>query len=201
MRGTRLAAPLVALASVALVLGCGDDEQAAAVQVTYVGQVSGTNAYIALVAEGGKLSGYVSDSKQVSTWLTAPRLASSVELESRQGDPLGDVSGGDTAGGSVEVAGKDRTFTLERATGEAGLYRAARGKPGKKGFVEVGWVVLADGSQRGGTNFIDPNTLDNVTKPAPKLDPNVSNVSVNVDGRAIKLAQQRVQRFIDPSVD
>jgi hypothetical protein len=58
--------------------------------------------------------------------------------------------------------------------------------------------VLADGSQRGGTNFVDPITSDNVPKPAPHLDPDVSNVSVNVGGSAIKLAQQRVQRFIEP---
>lgn len=205
---------IAAVAAFALVLpACGDDDddegaqqpaettaQAAAPDGTYVGEVSGTDAYIALVIDEGKLSGYVCDSKQVSTWLTSPRAdGESVALESRQGDSLGEVGfAGDTADGSVEIAGEEQTFTLERATGEAGLYRAAKGRPGEEGFVEVGWVLLADGTQRGGTNFIDPQS-DIAVSPAPNLNPGAANVTVNTGaGNAVKLAQQRVQRFIDP---
>ncbi len=34
------------------------------------------------------------------------------------------------------------------------------------GFTETGWIVLGDGSERGGTNFIDPISDNVVSKPA-----------------------------------
>lgn len=44
----------------------------------------------------------------------------------------------------------------------------AESTPGTPGFSETGRIVLADGSERGGTNFIDPSMDNVVSKPAPK---------------------------------
>ena len=68
----------------------------------------------------------------------------------------------------MTIAGGRHRFRAQPATSGAGLYRLAEGSPGQPGFSETGWIVLADGSERGGTNFID-STFDNVvSRPAPK---------------------------------
>lgn len=66
------------------------------------------------------------------------------------------------------VGGTRHRFHAQKATGDAGLYRMTEGTPGKPGFSETGWVVLADGSERGGSNFIDPSMDNVVSKPASK---------------------------------
>ncbi len=53
------------------------------------------------------------------------------------------------------------------ATGRAGLYRTVKGEPGESGYVETGWIVLPDGSERGATNLVDP-AGDDRTEPAPE---------------------------------
>ena len=206
MRGrSRLAVlPLALLMAAA---GCGGDDdgggggtpEGAAVG-SFVGLLEGTDAYIAIVSDGEQLAGYVCDSKNISIWFRGDVGGTSADLKARTEQDLGEVDFlGDTADGEIEVDGERHSFSAELAVGDAGLYRAFR--EDGEGTVEVGWVLLNDGSQRGGTNFIDPNLRNIQIQPAPTLDPKTADVSVNVGGNAITLAQSQVgPMFIDPIV-
>src|SRR3989442_11326316 len=99
----------------------------------------------------------------------------------------------DKASGHVAIAGKDDTFSTVFATGDAGLYRAAKGIPGQTGSVEAGWVVLADGSQRGAINsFINPIG----TLAAPKLATTAGSIHLGTFGTLAK--QQITPGFTNP---
>jgi hypothetical protein len=197
---------LLLLAVAVLFAGCGGDGggEVAATDVavgSFVGLVDDTDAYIAVVSDGKRLAGYVCDGKTVSIWFKGDVGDHAAGLRARTEQELGEVQFlGDTADGEIEIGGERRSFSAEIVVGDAGLYTAY--KKDDEGTVEVGWVVLNDGSQRGATNFVDPLTLDRSVQPAPMLDPKTAGVSVNVGGNAIQLAQNQVgPMFIDPIIN
>ena len=69
--------------------------------------------------------------------------------------------------GEVQLAARRAQFTAVPASGEAGLYRESTGSPGEPGYRESGWIVLADASARGSTQFTSTDS-DLVVGPAPK---------------------------------
>jgi hypothetical protein len=201
---------LIAVLSATAVLGvgCGGDEAeeapaGAAPEGSFVGPVSGTDAYIAVVSDGERVTGYLCDGKELSTWFDSEVEGTGADLLSRDGDDLGDAtfSGGGVTG-EVEVDGQSQSFNATPATGDAGLYRAANVEEAdgelSEGEAEVGWIVLADGSQRGSTNFIDPSGDLIVSRPAPKLATGSTQVNITNFGA---LAVNRVLGFIDPTSD
>jgi hypothetical protein len=156
---TRRSLPAAACLLIGVVLaaaGCGGNGNGGqAAQGVFVGKVSGTDAYIALISDGSKLGGYLCDGKKTSSWLATAELSGGkAQLKSRAAAPLGSAElSADRASGEVRVAGASHPFSAEPATGKAGLYRQAKGTIGKPGFTETGWIVLADGSVRGATSF------------------------------------------------
>jgi hypothetical protein len=205
MRGfSRLAT--MSIAALLLFGGCGGGDdgggttEGAAVG-SFVGLLEGTDAYIAVVSDGKQLAGYVCDSKTISIWFKGDVGGTSADLKARTEQDLGEVDFlGDTADGEIEIDGERHSFSAELAVGDAGLYTAY--KKDDEGTVEVGWVLLNDGSQRGGTNFIDPVAHDRTVKPAPFVNPTVDVVSVNIGGNAIQLAVEQVgPMFVDPLVN
>jgi hypothetical protein len=129
---------------VAAALGCGH---------TYVGKLSGSDAYIAIVTNGtgDQAGGYVCDSKKVSLWIGKSPLGDGQGklLARRDGAPVGSVEiAGGGATGEVTIAGSAHAFSAEAASGDAGLHHATQSKSNDV-TVETGWVVLADGSFRG----------------------------------------------------
>ncbi len=173
MSPSALRFPAVLAAVLTVLVGCGGDGgggQAASAPGTYVGKLEGTDAFVAVISNGKEVTGYVCDGGQLSMWLGEPDLTNGqAELVSRRGEPLGVLTIADgTASGEVRIADNRYRFRAQPATGAAGLYRVAEGTPGTPGFSETGWIVLGDGSERGGTNFIDPTADEVVSKPAPK---------------------------------
>ena len=134
---------LAVVAAIALAsAGCGGDErkQTAATDV-FVGRVAASPAYIALVSDGKRVTGYLCDSRKLATWLDDANLdRGRAALRSRAGDRLGKaVVEQGAATGSVVIDGRSHSFRATLASGGAGLYRL-----GKRG-----WIKLADGSVRG----------------------------------------------------
>jgi hypothetical protein len=150
---------------------------------TLVGKVEGTDAFIALVSNGKRVDGYLCDGNQVSTWFGLTDVSGGkAALSSRAGARLGEATlSGDRASGTVTIAGADHAFTADLAAGDAGLYRAAKGKLGQAGSVEVGWIVLSDDSQRGTTSFID-QTGTLMVQMAPMLDTSSTSVTLSSFG-------------------
>jgi hypothetical protein len=198
----------VALTAAVVLAGCGDDdagssgnptqaEQATALKGTFVGEVDGTDAYVALISDGTRVLGYLCDSKKLSRWIdVAPIRDGAASLSSRAGDDLGDAMISDgRVSGTVTISGEQHAFRAEPASGEAGLYRAARidQEDGKlsEGEVEAGWIVLPDGTQRGGTNVGTTSTI--LVKSAPTLTLSSTSVTLNVSGTSLKTAYNQIR--------
>lgn len=173
----RLAATLVVAAMTSLA-ACGDDggddskrQRPAATADTFIGTVSGTRAYIALVVQGERFAGYACDGRETSIWLDRVKVAGGrAELRTRDGKRLGEGTvTRRTVSGRITLAGAPHAFTATRATGRAGLYRRVSGTRGRPGYRESGWIVLSDGSVRGATNFADGSVRATSAKPSGKV--------------------------------
>lgn len=173
MRFTWLRHGLVAIVTLAILAGCtsalgtGDPTldletlqvnvsegtaKAEPVPNTYVGQVE-ENLFIAVaIPESDSKYGpdqtivYLCDGDSIAEWMTgqqAPEVAlTSGDIEVELAFTVEEVSG------TVTLAdGEPIPFTAERASGNAGLYRA-EGSFGDKGYTGI-WVVLPDERQRG----------------------------------------------------
>jgi hypothetical protein len=203
----RRVACAVAVAAAVALAGCGDDagssdtatqaEQGMELKGTFVGEVDGTDAYLALVSDGTRVLGYLCDSKKLSRWIdVSPIRDGAAQLSARDGDDLGEamISAGSVSG-TVTIGGEQHAFRAEPAAGEAGLYRAARvdrqdGKLGE-GEIEAGWIVLPDGMQRGATNVGTTSTV--LVKSAPRLTLSSTTVNLSVAGTSLKTALKDVQ--------
>ncbi len=123
------------------------DVRTAAERKTFVGAVSGTDAYVALsVTPGRPLRAYVCDGKGVKQWFTGTLAGDRVEAAADTGEATLTATGsGDAFAGTVVVGGVEHGFRVERASDPAGLYVASDPTRELRGT----WIVLPDGSQRG----------------------------------------------------
>jgi len=167
----------------------------------YVGQVAGTRAYVAVVFGHGEVAGYVCDGKRFSKWFPDRRLRRGrATLVSRDRQAKLRVTFRKrrrVSGRLVRGQRRDR-FRARLGRDDAGLYQGEEGERGQPGFLEGGWILLADGSQRGNTNFIDPITFNVNVRPAPRLDPRAGRVNTT-QGFIDPIPQNT--GFIDPHID
>jgi hypothetical protein len=134
----------------------------------YVAPIGATGDSIALVSDGGRLSGaFLCIPKSTSQWIKpSPFTGTKAPLVARRGTLLGSATfAGKSAKGTVEAGGK-QPFTATLATGKAGLYRTTSGTANQPGFKETGWIVLSNGQTCGSTNSITSGG-GFATQPAP----------------------------------
>ena len=118
------------------------------VKGSLVGRVRGSDAFIAVVTDGSRAVAYLCDGKFVGQRFEGTVERGRIELASRDGERLVATLTPGAVRGSVRLArGKPLAFRAVRAKGPAGYYRAARKVGGST--VTAGWVVLANGDQRG----------------------------------------------------
>lgn len=161
---------VAAAAALALVAGCGSSQEdegaspppttaAAASSRSYVGTAEGTGAYVAVVVDGTRALAYVCDgvpgapvgtTPTVQTWFNGPSDGKAVDVQQPDGRRL-QLQLSDTAmTGTLTLAGgRSLAVTGRIAQGEAGLYRAETTADAGASAV-AGWILAADGSQRGG---------------------------------------------------
>jgi hypothetical protein len=120
---------------------------AAAAAVTYVGRVPGLDASLAVVVEGDAAFAYLCDGAAVSEWFRGPVDRGLISLRSPDGSRLDAARDGSRLVGFVFTGGERAKFTLKRASGEAGLFRAEQVIDGV-GYA-AGWVTQPDGSTLG----------------------------------------------------
>jgi hypothetical protein len=167
MKRLAVLSAVLALAAFGLAACGGDDDETTAtaggtqpVSVgVFVGRVEGTDASVALVTNGQRLSGAYLCSPNGAAWFRPATFADgTADLVTRSDETLGEASfAGEGASGTVDIGGESHSFSAELATGKAGLYRTASGKPESEGgFSETGWIVLSNGSKCGRTNSITP---------------------------------------------
>jgi hypothetical protein len=167
-----------------------------------VGKVTGTRAYVVVVFGHGEVAGYVCDGERFSKWFPDRRLRRGrATLVARDGQAKLRVTFRErrlVTGRLVRGRRRD-AFRARFGRGEAGLYQGEEGERGEAGFIEGGWILVGDGSQRGNTNFIDPATDLIVVRPAPRLDPRAGRVNLGAQGFIDPITENT--GFIDPIVD
>lgn len=157
---------VVAAYAVAVLAGCSseraDDAQPPTSAVnthTYVGRVAGSEALIGVVVDGKRVLAYVCDgvpgepvgtTPTVQTWFNGESTGGEVDVS----QPAGrlqlqlQLTDGSMSGAVTLADGRMLSVSGETTTGDAGLYRAETTGPG--GPAVSGWILAADGTQRGG---------------------------------------------------
>jgi hypothetical protein len=116
----------------------------------YVGTVSGTRAFVAVVEHGSRVTAYVCNSGSIAQWFNGAVSARRSKITSRGGYVLEVRFGDGRATGSLRFPGRAGTlhhFTAGSDVRPAGLWRGSKTVGGKT-FVG-GWIILPDGRQRG----------------------------------------------------
>jgi hypothetical protein len=130
----------------------------------YAGAVAGSNAYIGLSLEGGRLIAYLCDgdpagrrAQTIGEWFRGRVDGGRVTLRSRAGARLiARVSPHRVAGRLRLADGRVLRFVAPRARGRVEFTIAARPLT-RSGRLVAGWIRLPDGSERG----TDPGALQN----------------------------------------
>jgi hypothetical protein len=184
MRATRTISWIFAALAIVVALamaGCGGDDDSDSDQTRsgprladqWAGTVEGSGSYISVFTlDNGQTGAYLADGKQIAVLALGTLEDGRLSLESEDGTKVAGTASGDSASGTVALDGQEHSFAAQRATGDAGWYRAratAGGEP-----IAAGYIVLADGSQRGAVRQGDKVIA------APQLD--VSDPTIEVPG-------------------
>ena len=136
---------------------------------SFTGAIPGTDAFIGLTTNGGTSLSYVCDSKQIATWFSGPVTNNAIDLTAANGDHLKATLAATGATGTVTLGGKDFPFTAPSSGPNGGLFRAEQSANGMN--IIGGWIVTADGQQRGSLNAQDNTGQSKRSEitPAPQL--------------------------------
>jgi hypothetical protein len=179
-RYVRIALVGLAVVGLAACGGSGEKKEAAA---SFASAVEGSDAFVGVVVDQteDRVLAYLCDGKSTGTWFSgAPGEDGTLALTATDGARLtGRIAGG-ALSGTVTLAGdpSPHPFNAKSVSAPAGLYRArgeVRGQP-----AVGGWIVLADGSQRGGVRTSSGFT-SNETDLAKPSKPVTSFISTDVD--------------------
>jgi hypothetical protein len=158
-----VAGSLIAL-TLALLVGCGSDRSdetsgasPAAATRTYVGTAQGTAAFVAVVVDGSRALAYVCDGlpadpvgtlPTVQTWFNGPSDGGTFNVKQAGGQLQLRLTDTEMTGTVTLSDGREVPVRGRAVAGQAGLYRAeATGSDSK---AVAGWILAADGQQRGG---------------------------------------------------
>ena len=141
--------------------GGGSDETAdpapAPTPRTYVGTAQGTAAFVAVVFDGSRVLAYVCDGvpgdpsgtvPTVQAWFNASSDGAVVDATQPAGQLQLRLTETEMTGTLTLAGGRPRPVTGRTVAGDAGLYRAEATGAGAKAV--AGWILAADGQQRGG---------------------------------------------------
>src|SRR5689334_20780943 len=165
--------PVIAIAAMVLLAGCSggshrDDSTRAAgagggPRGAWTGEVTGTDAFVAVVADGEQLIAYVCDNGKTSEWFAGNAAGSDLGLVARDGAQL-DLSLDSNASGRVRLHdGTVHAFRLT-STPAPSLYRAEAG--GREARALAGWIKRSDGSVRGSVQLTTPTGTTVTSAPA-----------------------------------
>jgi hypothetical protein len=177
---------------VAIVLaGCSASTSTVATEpsIEFVGRVSGLDAFVGIVTRGSDVAAYVCDGAgttiSVADWFTGKVTRGGFDLALDGGRRLtGTINPDGVIVGILRTsAGDTFVYQAPRASGAARLVRAD-GTLANVGYT-VGWIVLADGEQRGGVQSRGTKPALYPAPPAPSTRvqtlaiPNLGTVAVS----------------------
>jgi hypothetical protein len=157
------AVALIVLGS-AVLAACGSDSSddppaasPASTTRTYVGMAEGTSALVAVVFDGSRALAYICDgvpgnpvgsSPTVQAWFNGPSDGKTVSVTQPSGQLQLRLTETEMTGNVTLTGGRQLAVTGRAVAGDAGLYRAEAAGGGDKAV--AGWILAADGQQRGG---------------------------------------------------
>lgn len=154
---------LIVLA-LAVLTGCGSDRSdgssagpPAAATRTYVGTAQGTAALVAVVVDGTGVLAYICDGvpanpvgtvPSVQAWFNGRSDAKTVNVKQPAGQLQLRLTDAEMTGTVTLTDGREVPVAGRVVAGDAGLYRAEAEGSGSRAV--AGWILAADGQQRGG---------------------------------------------------
>jgi hypothetical protein len=136
----------------------------------WAGKVHGTDSYISVFTlTDGQTGAYLADGKQIAVLALGSLEGGRLSLRAKDGTTVTGTANGSVSG-SVLLEDEQYRFSGERTSGEAGWYRARKQVGGKP--VAAGYILLADGSQRGAVRRGDEVLA------VPKFDPQSPTIEV-----------------------
>lgn len=175
MQGTGVTRSLYAVGLTVLtaLAGCSAGASPAATDPSsaFVGRVDGIDAFVGLVTRGSEVVVYVCDGTDttigMADWVTGTVVRNSFELTLEGGGRLaGTIDRGVIVGVLRTSTGDAFPYRAVRASQGAGLIRA-EGTLAGVDYV-AGWIVLADGQQRGGVKSRGTKPVLYQAPPAPR---------------------------------
>jgi hypothetical protein len=156
---------LVAIALAVVLLGaCGSSgsngtsaPSPSATVRSYVGTAQGTGAFVSVVVDGSRALAYVCDGMPadpagtpptIQAWFNGPSDGRAVDVQQPVGRLQLQLTGTDMSGTLTLTDGREVRVSGRMVDGDAGLYRAEAA--GAQGKAVAGWILAADGQQRGG---------------------------------------------------
>lgn len=186
----------------AALAGCGGDEDgdaATPIAGTFVGKVSETDAFVAVVAtpaaEGkdrGQVTVYLSDARRIDEWLTGSTTEDGFAATSGDGDAEaeGELNGAAVTG-TVELPdGEAVRYTARQATATAGLYDLTVSSEGELRGASTAGVAL-----KGETTLPSPGPGEIKLADGTRLE---FDVAPGVAGEPVGLRAGQVRLIVLP---
>jgi hypothetical protein len=152
----------------------------------WAGRVEGTNAYISVFTlDDGQAGAYLADGQRIATLVLGRIENGMLDLEPARGTTVTGTAQGDMVQGTATIDGSQYAFSAERATGTAGWYRGRATIAGQA--VAAGYIILADGSQRGAVRRGEQVLA------TPTFDP--GNPEIQVEGGSVTV--RPVAEFVE----
>jgi hypothetical protein len=118
-----------------------------ALSMVFVGKIPESRVFIAIAFQGSQVLAYVCDGQNIAEWFKGlAKVQNTLELKSKNGAVLVATLDAQSARGSLELPIGNFAFAAIPARDQAALYRAERNGTQK---AVAGWIVLANGEQRG----------------------------------------------------
>jgi len=166
---------LILLFAVALVACQSAGTPSSSQPANYAVQLPNSEAFVGIAITGQDIVAYVCDGTDTSTatvseWFKGSLSGNSFDLTSNSGARLsGTLSTGAIEGAFSLANGESLAFRASQVGNEAGLFRSEETFDGNN-YV-AGWIILADGQQRG--SIIRLGTLAFTPVPIPRLPRNL----------------------------
>lgn len=136
-------------------------DPAAQARSTYAGSVEGSDALIAVVANGSAGVAYVCDGAEISEWFLGEQSGGTLELAGEKGGSLSGQLAGDSLDGSVSIADGVYAFATDAAVErESGIYRDVDVDGGER--LVTAWI-FAGGEWRGAGEDSGRNVVGTVS--------------------------------------
>ena len=187
-----VAAVLAALA-VGMLAACSDGSNETTAPTTatavrsYVGTAQGTAALVSVVVDGSRALAYLCDgvpadptgtAPTIQAWFNGPSDGKAVDVQQPAGRLQLQLTGTDMTGTVTMADGRKLPVSGRAVDGDAGLYRAEAAGADAKAV--GGWILAADGQQRGGVG-VDSGGTSKISGTRPL---NLTQPTFSVQGLA-----------------